>query len=104
MLMLVYFLRMQLISLCPFPALLTPPPLYQTGRGMHISGLTIFMVYFILLLEYYILVGNTFSSVQSKQLFCLTSPVKGRSVNLLLLKKKKATLEANVEMADKSKL
>lgn len=53
------------------------------------GGHTIFMVCFIPMLGYYIFVGNAFPFPTIKTAFCLISPVKGRSVSLLLLKREK---------------
>ena len=46
-----------------------------------------------------------FPCVQSKHILCLNSPVKGRGVSFLLLKKEKESypLELNVEKADEKK-
>lgn len=65
---LVYFLRIQLISLSPFHAFLTPlSP--STEREMHIGDYTFFNGLFISLLGYYILVGNAFSLGEIKTAF-----------------------------------
>lgn len=92
---LVYLLRIQLNSFSPFSALLSLLP-YPTGQE---EG------WILLCLDIISLEGMHFPCVQSKLILCLNSPVKGRGVSLLLLKKEKERypLELNVEKADEKK-
>lgn len=66
---------------------------------------TFFMVYSLLCLDIISLQGIHFPSVQSEQLLCFSSPVKGRGVRLLLLKmEKKPPIQNQIKSKQKQNL